>query len=239
MRCRCQPGLSKIACKFKNSFRHPARRKPGCMTSFSSSLVRPMLTLTGLLTRRATALINIKKRERVGDNVEQKNLFTGVLAVVRLLAAADRNGIELSAGGALSSWSGTGVSCIQHVQALANVDSPEDLVVHHAADLEDQVQVLRVKEWWRGWRFLLSIRLLVCMLRSLRLQVVVAFRQLFLHQAGGEFLSGSVAGTVCISRAERWCFCFNARRGVPIVRNRKHSTFREVVGEFHSRISST
>jgi hypothetical protein len=193
-----------------------------------------MLTLTRLLTKRATALINIK-RKGVGDNVEQKNLFTGVLAVVHRLAAADRNGIELSAGGALSSWCGTGVSCIQHVQALANADSPEDLVVHHTADLEDQVQVLRVKEWWRGWRLLFSIRLLVTMLLPLRLRVVVAFRQLLLYQAGGEFLSGSVAGTVCLSRAGRWCCCFNARRGVPIIRNRKHSTFREVRGEFHGR----
>jgi hypothetical protein len=90
------------------------------------------------------------------------------------------------------------------------MDNHEDLVVHHATDLENQVQVLRVKKWWK---FLLSVHLLVCMLRFLRLQFLVAFQQLFLYQAGGEFLSGSVAGTVCFSRAGRWCFCSNTHRG--------------------------
>jgi hypothetical protein len=190
--------------------------------------------LTRLLTKRATTLINIK-RKGVGDNVEQKNLFTGVLAVVHCLAAADRNGIELSAGGALSPWCGTGVGCVHYVQALANADNPEDLVIHHTADLEDQVQVLRVKEWWRGRQLLFGICLLVTMRLPLRLRVSVAFRQLLLYQAGGEFFIGSVAGTVCLSRARRWCCCFNAHRGVPIIRNRKHSTLREVRGELHGR----
>jgi hypothetical protein len=193
-----------------------------------------MLTLTRLITKRATALINIK-RKGVGDHAKQKNLFTGVLAVVLRLAAADRNDIELSAGGALSPWCGTGVGCVQHVQALANADSPEDLVIHHTADLKDQVQVLRVKEWWRGRRLWFGIRLLVTLRLPLRLRVGVAFRQLLLYQAGGELFIRSVAGTVCLSRAGRWCCCFNARRGVPIIWNCKHSTLREVRGELHGR----
>jgi len=145
------------------------------MSIFISSIVSPMLTLTKLLTKRAKALLNIK-RKGVGDNVEQRNLFTGVLAVIHRLATADRNGIVLSAGGALSSRCGTGVCCVQHVQALANMNSPEYLIIHHAENLNNQVQVLRVEEWWRGRRHLISIHLLVTMLLPLRLRVGVDFR---------------------------------------------------------------
>jgi hypothetical protein len=81
------------------------------MFIFISSLVRPMLTITRLITKRATTLINIK-RKGVGDHANQKNLFTGVLTVVLHLAAADRNDIELSTGGALLPRCGTRVGCL-------------------------------------------------------------------------------------------------------------------------------
>jgi hypothetical protein len=81
------------------------------MSIFISSLVRPMVTLTRIITKRATTLIDIK-RKGVGDHAKQKNLFTEVLAVILRLATADRNDIELSAGGALSPRCGTGVGCV-------------------------------------------------------------------------------------------------------------------------------
>jgi hypothetical protein len=120
--------------------------------------------------------------------VEQENLLTGVLTVVLLLAASNWNGVSLSTGGALSPWGGTRVGSVQHVQALIYADDSKDLVVHHAADLKNQIQVLRVKKWWLGLRIFLVVLLLVCLLRSLRPQFIrsladvllFAFRQLFL-----------------------------------------------------------
>jgi hypothetical protein len=177
------------------------------------------------------------------SNVEQENLLIGVLVVILLLAASNRNGINLSAGGALSSWGGAGVGGVQHVQVLVYADSSEDLVIHHAADIENQIQVLLVKKWWLGWRFFLIVLLLVFLLFVFRLQFIrnladvllVALWQLFLYQTGGEFLNGSVAGTVCCSWVGRQCVCSKTRRGVPIVRNHEHETFRKILGEFLRR----
>jgi hypothetical protein len=61
------------------------------------------------------------------------------------------------------------------------VDSPEDLVIHHTADLKDQVHVLQVKEWWQGRRLWFGIRLLVTLHLPLRLRVGVALQQLLLN----------------------------------------------------------
>ena len=67
----------------------------------------------------------------------QENLLTGVLIIVFILTASDWNCIDLCASGALVSWGSAGVGSVNHVRTLVDVDSSENLVVHHTAYLED------------------------------------------------------------------------------------------------------
>jgi hypothetical protein len=67
----------------------------------------------------------------------QKNLLTGVLMIIFILSASNWNCVDLCASGALASWGSAGVGSANHIHALVDADGLENLVVHHAAYIED------------------------------------------------------------------------------------------------------
>jgi hypothetical protein len=61
-------------------------------------------------------------------------------------STAGWDGEWLRAGWALLPRSGSGVGRVEHVQALADTDCSEELVIHQVSNLENQLQMLRVQE---------------------------------------------------------------------------------------------
>jgi hypothetical protein len=134
-------------------------------------------------------------------------------------STAGWDGEWLRTGWALLPRSGVGVGRIEHVQALANADCSEELVIDQASNFEYQLQMLRVQEGWRGRR----LRLVFVSLRPDTSVFVCNSMGLF----GG---SSSTTQVVCSS------FCAAQGPGTPVERGSASAAAKQVGG---SQLSGT